>query len=810
MKLFSLNRKTGGIKLNKDYLALDLDKVLEKLSSFVCSADGKDEISRLEPQSDFGSVQALLNRTTDAHMLMARFGAPSFGGLKNVNNALARANAGSVLSMRELLDIAEVLRSIRGIVQWRSKNEGVRCSVDVYFDALTPNKYLEDKITTAIISEDEMSDNASPTLYDIRRKIRAASSKVRDRLDKMIRSSQYQKALREAIVTMRNGRYVVPVKVEHRSEVSGLVHDTSSSGATVFIEPAGVVEANNEIKVLQGKEQEEIDKILYELSTEAGSFFEGIKASYECAVELDVIFAKAKLAYEMKAMTPILNDEGRILLNRARHPLIDPKKVVATDIRLGTDFDTLIITGPNTGGKTVSIKTVGLFTLMAMCGLMIPAGDRSEISVFDHVFADIGDEQSIEQSLSTFSSHITNIIRIINAVNDRSLVLIDELGAGTDPVEGAALATAILERIHEKGAKIAATTHYAELKAYALETPGVENGCCEFDVASLRPTYRLLIGVPGRSNAFAISKRLGMESGVIERAQSLVSSANASFEGVIESLEKSRQAFEAKRDEAEQIRFEATKAKTEAQKYKDSIEDLRKKELDKAQQQATKIIEQAKRSAYALVSELEELKRESAKSRDKAEAARRAKQLMKKSMGEFDDITNPVTSALADDESYIVPQTLKIGDEVLLADIGKTATVTALEDKKGEVEVLAGIIKMRTPKSNLRVGKGVKITKSTTRSAPKKAAHEFKPAGSEKAECDLRGMNVEEGIMELERHLDRCMRLGLNEISVIHGKGTGVLRRGIQDYLRKCKYVKSFRLGTFGEGENGVTIVTLK
>ena len=794
--------------MNRDYTALELDKILEKLSKFVASEDGKAEIALLSPESDLNTVQALLNQTTDAHMLMARFGAPSFGGLKNINNALARANAGSVLSMRELLDVAEVLRSIRGIVQWRSKNEGVRCSVDVYFDALTPNKYLEDKITSAIVSEDEMSDNASPALYDIRRKIRAASSKIRDRLDKMIRSSQYQKALREAIVTMRNGRYVVPVKIEHRSEISGLVHDTSSSGATVFIEPAGVVEANNEIKVLQGKEQEEIDRILYELSAEAGSFYEGIKASYECAVELDVIFAKAKLAYDMKAMTPVLNDSGKIILNKARHPLIDPKKVVPTDIRLGTDFDTLIITGPNAGGKTVSIKTLGLFSLMAMCGLMIPAGDRSEISVFDNVFADIGDEQSIEQSLSTFSSHMTNIVRIIGEADEHSLVLIDELGAGTDPVEGAALATAILERIHEKGAKIAATTHYAELKVYALETPGVENGCCEFDVSSLKPTYRLLIGVPGRSNAFAISSRLGIENSVIERAKQLVSSENTSFEDVIETLEKSRQDFETKRDEAEKIRLEATKAKAEAQKYKDSIEDLRKKELEKAQEQATRIVEQAKRSAYSLVNELEELKKESAKAKDKAEAARRARQLMKKSMGEFDDITNPVTAALSDDENYVVPTSLKVGDEVILADIGKTATVTALENKKGEVEVLAGIIKMRTPKENLRLSKNKQREKK--KQMPKKAQHEFKVAGADKTECDLRGMNVEEGIMELERHLDRCMRLGLTEISVIHGKGTGVLRKGIQDYLRKCKFVKSFRLGTFGEGESGVTIVTLK
>lgn len=795
--------------MNKHYISLELDKVLKSLAKFASCEDSKTAVSLIAPESNLDLAQALIRQTLDAHTLMARFGGPSFGGLKNVNNSLSRANAGGVLTMRELLDIAEVLRSLRGLCEWRSKNSGVETCLDSYFDMITPNKYLEDKINSAIISEDELSDNASPALYDIRRKIRAASSRVREQLDKMVRSGYYQKFLREAIVTQRNGRYVVPVKIEHRAEIKGLVHDTSSSGATVFIEPAAVVEANNDIKVLQSKERDEIERILSELSAEAGSFYETVKSSYECAVELDVIFAKAKLAYEMKASAPVLNDCGKINLHKARHPLIDPKRVVATDINLGIDFDTLIITGPNTGGKTVSIKTVGLLCLMAMCGLMIPAGDRSEVSVFDRVFADIGDEQSIEQSLSTFSSHMTNIIDIVRKADSRSLVLIDELGAGTDPVEGAALAMAILERLHERGAKIAATTHYAELKSYALSTPGVENGSCEFDVATLKPTYRLLIGVPGRSNAFAISSRLGMEDGIIERAKQLVSSENISFENTVEALERSRQEYEKKTEAAEQLRITAEKEKREAKEYKDSIESLRQKELDEARSRANGIIEQAKRSAYSLMQEIEKLKKESEKSRDKAEIARRAKQLMKKSMGEFDDIVNPV-SALVDDEDYVLPRPLKIGDEVIIADIGKNATVTALANKKGEIEVMAGIIRMRTPESNLRLVSGAKSKSTGGTSKPKASGRIFNPAETAKSECDLRGMNVEDAILEIDRYIDRCLRLGLNEVSLIHGKGTGALRKGVQDYLRKNKFVKSFRLGTFGEGESGVTIVTLK
>ena len=794
--------------MNKHELSLELDKVLQMLSSFAGSADAKEDLLSLAPESELDDVQRLQQQTLDAHTLMARFGAPGFSGLRNVNNALSRAAAGSVLSMRELLDIGGVLRALRAISQWRDSNSGVQTVLDFWFDGITPNKFLEDQIFQAIVSEDEMSDNASPALHDIRRKLRAAASRVREQLEKLIRSPYYQKLLRENIITQRNGRYVVPVKIEHRGEVKGLVHDTSSSGATVFVEPAAVVEANNDIKVLQSKERDEIDRILAELSVQAGSFYESIKASYECGVELDKIFAKAKLAYEMKATAPKLNAYGKINLRQARHPLIDPRTVVATDIRLGDEFDTLIITGPNTGGKTVAIKTLGLLTLMAMCGLLLPVGDRSEVSVFDHVLADIGDEQSIEQSLSTFSSHMTNIVDILRIADSRSLVLIDELGAGTDPVEGAALAMAILEQLHTQGAKIAATTHYAELKMYALNTEGIENASCEFDVASLRPTYRLLIGVPGRSNAFAISSRLGLAEQVIDRARQLVSSDDRTFENVIESLEESRLSFETREREAQALKADAEQAKLEAQKVRDSVEELRQKELENARQQAERIIESAKRSAYALLNELEELKKQGSKADDKAEMVRRAKQSMRRAQGDFDEITNPVTAAIDPEEEYVLPRPLKLGDTVLLVDMGKTATVTALADRKGEIEVTAGILKMRTPLENLRLQEQT-APAAKPRVTPQKGA-EFSAGKGEKASCDLRGMNVEEGILELERYLDRAMRVGLHEITIIHGKGTGVLRKGIQDYLRKNKFVKSFRLGAFGEGESGVTIAELK
>ena len=793
--------------MNRQYPALELDKVLELLAQHTSCEDARLAALSLEPKSDLMSAQALMNQTRDAHMLLARFGGPAFGGLINVNNALYRADAGSTLSLKELLNVASVLHVIRTISQWRSTNEGVATVLDVYFNALMPNRFLEDSITTSIISEEEIADNASPTLADIRRKIRTQESKVRDQLGKYTHNSNLSKYLQDNIITMRNGRYVIPVRNEYRGEVPGLVHDTSASGATVFIEPMPIVEANNQIKLLKNKEEDEIDRILAELSANVGSFANSIKSSYECAVELNLIFAKAQLAYAMRASVPQLNNEGIIELRRARHPLIDKNKVVPVDISLGTEFDTIVITGPNTGGKTVSIKTIGLMSLMAMCGLMLPVDDRSRISVFDHVLADIGDEQSIEQSLSTFSSHMTKIVNILKIADDKSLVLIDELGAGTDPIEGAALAVSILEQLRNQGAKIAATTHYAELKSYALQTPGVINGSCEFDVQSLKPTYRLLIGIPGRSNAFAISKRLGISDEIIEHAQELVSNENVRFEDVVDRLEQSRAKMEKERDEARKIREEADRELEKAQKLKADIETLRQKEIEDAKGQALRITEQAKREAYQLLNDLEMLKKQQAKEKNAAEMARRARAVIKKDLNAIDSASDPIVS-LGNDEDYVLPRPLKIGDTVIIADIGNEATVVTLKDKKGLVTVQMGTMKTRVKEENLRLIEKKKSAekKRTVATGSMESRMNMKAQTS----VDLRGMTVEEGILELDRYIDHALRMGINEFTVIHGKGTGVLRSAVRDYLKKSKYVKTSRLGTFGEGEDGVSIVTLK
>ena len=557
--------------MNKNHKTLELDLILEKLAAECSCDDAKDLARGLKPAGDMAEVEMLLQQTEDAFSLLARFGGPSFSGLKNVNNSLHRAAAGGSLNPKELLDIAYCLRALRTLDEWRNHSSGVKTSLDFFFEGITSNKYLETKILSCIVSEEEIADKASDTLFDIRKKIRSKENSIREKLDSLIHSSHYQQFLQEAIITQRNGRFVVPVKAECRGNVPGLVHDTSSTGATVFIEPASVVDANNDIKVLQGKERDEIMRILYELSAESGDFSESIKHSYESAIRLNLIFAKAHLAYKMKATKPILNNEGIICLKKARHPLIDPKKVVATDIALGDEYDTLVITGPNTGGKTVSLKTLGLLTLMTMCGLLIPVADRSRVSVFNNILVDIGDEQSIAQSLSTFSSHMVNIIDIMKKADDKSLILIDELGAGTDPVEGAALAVSIIEALREKGAIIAATTHYAELKAYALDTPGVTNGCCEFDIETLCPTYKLLIGVPGRSNAFAILKHLGMTQDVIDNAKTIVGSDNRDFEAVLEKLEASRHALEEERKVAEEMTERARKIEEKAQSEMDKI-----------------------------------------------------------------------------------------------------------------------------------------------------------------------------------------------------------------------------------------------
>ncbi|MCL2514061.1 MAG: endonuclease MutS2, partial [Oscillospiraceae bacterium] len=715
-----------GLNTEKHYKALEYDKILKRLSERCSCEDSRSLALSLKPQKTLAEALALLNQTEDAYILLAKFGGPSFGTLKNIGNPLARAAAGSTLSLRELLDIAEDLRVIRSLSEWRARNNNISkpnnktsaadgagspksyilnpiSSLDVFFGALTPNKFLEDKITSAVLSEDEVADSASPELYDIRRAIRRQSAKAREHLENMTRSAHYRAYLQDAIVTQRNGRFVIPVKNEHRGEVAGLVHDTSSSGQTVFVEPMAVVEANNEIKVLQSREADEIERIISELSAMAGSFKDSIIAGYENAVELNLIFAKGHLAYDMKASVPLLNDGGIIDFKKARHPLLDPKAVVPTDINLGGDFDTLVITGPNTGGKTVSIKTAGLLTLMAASGFMIPAADNSRAAVFDRVFADIGDEQSIEQSLSTFSSHITNIINIIENCGGSTLALIDELGAGTDPVEGAALAMAILERLCICGCKTAATTHYAELKAYALRTPRVQNASCEFDVNTLRPTYRLLVGVPGRSNAFAISERLGMEKALVDRAREFVASENARFEDVVDSLEKSRLEMEKEKEIAEDLRAKAEKAKDETEKRRSEIEKAAEKELEKAKGEAKRLTENAKREAAALLNEIELLRKEKNNTDNIATLAGRAKAEMKRRVTAVEDAADPVFGKIsAAEEDCALPRMPVPGETVLLADIGREAVVLSPPDKNN-VEVQAGIIKMRAPLANIRL-----------------------------------------------------------------------------------------------------------
>ena len=784
--------------MDKHTKALELDKILEMVAEECSSQDGAQLARELEPVHTAAEAQWLLGETDAAFVAMAKYGAPSFYGMKNVTNPLRRAQAGGGLGLRELLDIGATLRTIRGLTQWWGKSGNVTTALTPRFEVLAPNKYLEEKIFTCIVNEEEVADNASPALASIRRKIRAASQRVRDQLDKLIHSQAHQKHLQESIVTQRGGRYVVPVKAEFRGEVPGLVHDTSASGATVFVEPMSVVEANNEIRVLRSDEQDEIARILLELSGEAGSFADSIIESYHYAVELDLIFAKAQVAYKMKAVVPQVGEDGKIALHAARHPLIAKEKVVPTDITLGVEFDTLIITGPNTGGKTVALKTIGLLTLMAMCGLMIPAGEGSRVAVFRHILADIGDEQSIEQSLSTFSSHMVNIIHIFEVADNSSLILLDELGAGTDPVEGAALAEAIIQELRGRGVRLACTTHYAELKAYAIQTPGVENGSCEFDVATLRPTYRLLIGVPGKSNAFAITQRLGMDTAIVDRARELVSREGNAFEQVVGRLEEDRRKME---DELEALRASAAQAKANAeasQRLKDEAEAQAKKEIDRARQEAAQIVQKTRQRADALVGELEELRRQKNKQLSAEQKAR-----LRSGLKELESSSDPVHQRR--DDNYVLPRPLAVGDEVLLYDIDKEATVLELP-KDGTVLVQAGIIKTRVPLGNVRLlSKRQLKKKNPTRTVTKNVST---PEAS--SSLDLRGQTVEEALMEVDSFLDRASRMHLSQVTIIHGKGTGALRAAVQQHLRRCAQVKSFRLGTYGEGESGVTIAELK
>ncbi|WP_343256505.1 endonuclease MutS2, partial [Ligaoa zhengdingensis] len=748
-----------------------------------------------------------MHYTQDAHLLALRFGMPTVLHIKNVKGMLKRAQVGALLNLRELMDISNVLRTIRNLSSYRKNCDDMETALDAMFESLTPHRDLEDIINNNILSEEELADTASPELQRIRRSIRNTELKVRSQLDKLVKSPTYQKYLQDSIITMRDGRFVVPVKQEYRNEIKGMVHDTSSSGATLFVEPIAVVEANNEIRVLQNKEQQEIERIIAEMSAEVGARADVICADYDTVVELDLYFAKARLGRAMKATVPTITDDAVIDLRRARHPMIDQGRVVPTDIRLGGAFDTLVITGPNTGGKTVSLKTLGLFTLMAMCGLMLPVADSSTVSVFDHVLADIGDEQSIEQSLSTFSAHMTNIVSILQRTDHRTLVLLDELGAGTDPIEGAALAIAILSALREKGAKIAATTHYAELKVFALETDGVENASCEFDVESLSPTYRLSIGVPGRSNAFAISERLGLDAYIIEQAKQHVSNENTRFEDVVSQLEDTRLGLEKEKDAAQQIREQAERMKSEIADYKAKLEKEKEREIERAKNEAKRLIDKVRVESQRLVDELEEIKKQK-DSEHYANMPAMAKAQMKAGINKLYELADPVRQEREND--YVLPRKLVRGDIVSIVDLGKDGTVLSPVDNAGNVMIQVGIMKIKVAQSRLRLderknkvtlgGKKGSVGKNITSRAERTG----------KNELDLRGMTAEEALIELDRFIDGAVLAGLGTITIIHGKGTGALRAAVHRDLKQNKSIKTFRLGVYGEGEDGVTIAELK
>ena len=782
----------------KSLYTLELDQVLAQLAAAAVSEEAKERAAALQPEHDAEEVRQLLAQTSAACRMVERKGTPAFQGLKPVAASLNRADRGGSLNPAELLRIAGVLRCARLV---KAYADGVEPNVlDPLFIELTPNRFLEDRITSSILSEEEIADSASSTLADIRRHIRAANAKIRDSLQKVINSPTYSKYLQENIITIRSDRYVVPVKAEHKNDVPGLVHDVSGSGGTYFIEPIQAVNANNELRELLAKEQKEIERILAELSAEAANHRETIASDYEMLVQLDLIFAKARLSYEMHAMAPEVRTDGSLSLRRARHPLIDRKTCVPITVSLGVDFDALIITGPNTGGKTVTLKTIGLLTLMAECGLHLPTDDGSFVSVFDAVLADIGDEQSIEQSLSTFSSHMKNIVEIVSSCDSSSLILFDELGAGTDPTEGAALAISVIEFCRRMGAKIAATTHYAELKVYGMKTDRVTNASCEFDVETLRPTYRLLVGVPGKSNAFNISRRLGLPEEIIKSARDLVNESDLNFEDVMDQLEQQRQAMEQARREAERLRLETEQQKQQSDRYYAEIKREREKAVQKARAEAQSIIETARLTANRTFEELKQMRRQMQENLD-VQGLNAQQAALRRSLNEAED---QLGEKRAPTERPKPTREIVAGDTVELIKLGSKATVLAV-NKDGSLQLQAGIMKVTAQKDEVYLLENEsqsvkKFIERTTREL--RAA----PAASE---LDLRGMTTDEAIQAMDIFLDNAILGNLASVRIIHGKGTGALRKAVQAALRRRKDIVGFRLGVYGEGEDGVTVVQI-
>lgn len=785
----------------KSIHTLELPRVLDLLAAQAVTEEGKRRARELRPETDPDEVAKRLKETTAAVEMMVLRGSPSFSGIRPVAGSLQRADMGGSLNTRELMDIARVLGAARAAKDYGEGDGEKKTVIDWLFRSLHPNRFLEDKITTSIVGDGELADSASPELASIRRHMRATESKVRDILQKIISSSQ-AKYLQESIITMRSGRYVVPVKSEHKNEIPGLVHDLSGSGSTFFIEPMGVVKANNELRELQAREEKEIDRILAELSAEAAAFKEDINQDYDLLVLLDGIFARGHLSVQMGAMEPKLSAKSTIL-RRARHPLLDQKTAVANDLTLGETFDTLVITGPNTGGKTVTLKTIGLLTLMAQCGLHIPAGDGSAIRVFQRVLADIGDEQSIAQNLSTFSSHMKNIVGILEETDQDTLVLFDELGGGTDPVEGAALAAAIIEYARTCGALVAATTHYAELKVYAMTTKGVENASCEFDVETLAPTYRLLVGIPGKSNAFAISKRLGLSDYIIQAANARINAENIRFEDVLSQLDQQRQEMEREQQEAAKLRQEMEQAAAKAQEYRDALAKEKERSTAAAKAEARTILEEARRTADQVFAELNDMKKKAKKEGD-FQAVNDQRAGLRRRLNEAED-------KLGAKEKAAPPPVIRPaqkGDTVTILKTGTQASVLSV-NKDGVLQLQAGILRISAKQEEVRVVQGETQAQKEAKKYIQRSEHKLRSLGA-KAEVDLRGMMTDEAELVLSQFIDRAIVGNLTQVTVIHGKGTGAVRKAVHAYLKRCKGVASFRLGRFGEGETGVTIVELK
>lgn len=788
----------------KNLKVLEYHKILKLLSEKAVCALTKEKSLALKPSCDRREIETLLEETDEALRFSQRHREIPLSPLSDITAVIKRAEIGSVLSCKEIRSVGRVLRVSRLLKNYMADHgEEEYPLLDRHAECLMEMPSLEREIEKCIISDEEVADDATSELFSIRRKLERLSDKIRDVLNDMIRSEKYKNALQESLVTMRNGRFVLPVKIEHKSSVSGIVHDASSSGATVFVEPMQVVEINNEINKLMADEKEEIEKILTSFTEEISGSRHQIGDNFKYIINLDMIFARANLAYGMDGTKPLLNDKGIIDIKKGRHPLIDRKKVVPIDVYLGRDFDTLVITGPNTGGKTVTLKTLGLFTLMMQTGLLIPAKEGSELSIFNEVFADIGDEQSIEQSLSTFSSHMVNIVNILNKSTDRSLVLFDELGAGTDPAEGAALAQAILEYVKALGAKTAATTHYSEVKLYALSTERVENAACEFDLKTLSPTYKLLIGIPGKSNAFAISSKLGLSDYIIEKAKERLTKENIRFEDLVSELEKNKQETLIARQEAENIRRENYEAKKKITDEKSKIDKQKDNLLLEARREAKRIVESAKKETEQLLKEA----RSALLEEEKGKAVKAAEEVRKRLSEKHGKLADKLSENVLMPKNSKIPKNLLLGQEVEVITLGQRATVMTLPDSKGNLIVQTGILKVTTNIASLRVVEESK--------APEKKVKTFNKASVSKTqtasvELDLRGLMADEALMELEKFLDDASLAKIETVRVIHGKGTGVLRSTVHEYCRVSKQVKDFRLGVYGEGETGVTVITLK